>query len=177
MSTLLTMVQGERLINLLMLPIYQDNFNPRSPWGERPVTVSRSPMIANFNPRSPWGERLVLQHFVRGRNAISIHALREESDAHGSRNIVCLRTFQSTLSVRRATQGHIGNANVWRISIHALREESDFFMIYDNMIKFTISIHALREESDTSLALSIKQINNFNPRSPWGERQFFLAVN
>ena len=79
------------------------DFNPRSPWGERPdsdvalvslngfqstLSVRRATKDCKkpkwqtdyFNPRSPWGERQqnfwvdTLWHFI------SIHALREESD-------------------------------------------------------------------------------------------------
>ena len=58
---------------------------------------------------------------------ISIHALREESDA------------QKTPILIQAS-----------ISIHALREESDFGL-WTQALQFNlwISIHALREESDT----------------------------
>ena len=55
--------------------------------------------------------------------------------------------FQSTLSVRRATDGTYYNIKSINISIHALREESDMgcgcISAYVG-----ISIHALREESD-----------------------------
>ena len=38
-----------------------DDFNPRSPWGERLARYNcTSVRIPNFNPRSPWGERLGL---------------------------------------------------------------------------------------------------------------------
>ena len=33
------------------------NFNPRSPWGERPFTTGHCSIPLYFNPRSPWGER------------------------------------------------------------------------------------------------------------------------
>ena len=56
---------------------------------------------------------------------ISIHALREESDA----KMVPLQAAQ-------------------KISIHALREESDGDGSEPYMTTFWISIHALREESD-----------------------------
>ena len=57
---------------------------------------------------------------------ISIHALREESDAIMS----------------------VIDSNKFNISIHALREESDLYQT--NLLSFYhwISIHALREESD-----------------------------
>ena len=79
---------------------------------------------------------------------ISIHALREESDEESfgapelpptfqstlsvrratirdGLPILTLITFQSTLSVRRATDGLREMARSIDISIHALREESD----------------------------------------------------
>ena len=59
---------------------------------------------------------------------ISIHALREESDAH-----VLLE--------------HFGK----QISIHALREESDDMIPNLKKTQRRISIHALREESDQFL--------------------------
>ena len=58
-------------------------------------------------------------------SAISIHALRKESDL-----IIAVfknfdRLFQSTLSVRRATDNRGFDGNSRLISIHALRKESD----------------------------------------------------
>ena len=34
-----------------------DNFNPRSPYGERRVSAKTETVHVNFNPRSPYGER------------------------------------------------------------------------------------------------------------------------
>ena len=102
------------------------NFNPRSPWGERHIREAKKAAInLNFNPRSPWGERPV--RFPRSFRflSISIHALHEESDTwyvgFGTRFI----SFQSTLSMRRATHGACQSAWHCGISIHALHEESD----------------------------------------------------
>ena len=39
-----------------------------------------------------------------------------------------------------------------------------------------ISIHALREESDQSVQRHSRRPTDFNPRSPWGERQRVLMV-
>ena len=60
--------------------------------------------------------------------------------------------FQSTLSVRRATGVNLHDTDFlcW-ISIHALREESDDKFGGDKSDAFIISIHALREESDARL--------------------------
>ena len=79
---------------------------------------------------------------------ISIHALHEESDPDAP---WCPTStpFQSTLSMRRATDGRRNRYHDHWISIHALHEESDLHVA----VKFTnlrlrISIHALHEESD-----------------------------
>ena len=56
---------------------------------------------------------------------ISIHALREESDALWVALRLRCATFQSTLSVRRATARTERRLVRPAISIHALREESD----------------------------------------------------
>ena len=74
---------------------------------------------------------------------ISIHALHEESDSSTHWVSVRLRQFQSTLSMRRATQ--------------AIPTVTTFF---------DISIHALHEESDNVYAESGFVADNFNPRSP-----------
>ena len=76
-------------------------------------------------------------------SCISIHALREESDPTSEGSILCFRIFQSTLSVRRATEMHLLPRAAHLISIHALREESDL-----------VSLGCMRI------------MHNFNPRSP-----------
>ena len=100
---------------------------------------------------------------------ISIHALREESDQYiypagynqtkfqstlsvrRATNVTAVVTkrivFQSTLSVRRATGRRVRAHHARIISIHALREESDGHVIRCYRDE-RISIHALREESD-----------------------------
>ena len=65
--------------------------------------------------------------YVRGTLPISIHALREESDAYAME-----------------TPGE------YTISIHALREESDGNPLKSAVGLCEISIHALREESDST---------------------------
>ena len=96
--------------------------------------------------------------------AISIHALREESDLTVKFRDMDVG-FQSTLSVRRATLGLFRGQPRRPISIHALREESDYFRI-DGDDNHIISIHALREESDSDGVLIAK----------FGEFQSTLSV-
>ena len=154
-------------------------------------------MFINFNPRSPWGERLsflmsfckqaLFQSTLSVRRAtsaglslyfgssISIHVLREESDSSWVWQTWRKTQFQSTLSVRRATHSFLKLFCVLSISIHALREESDA-RTDDNRKSLTISIHALREESDCSLSRYFFNSFDFNPRSPWGERQMMKFI-
>ena len=103
------------------------------------------------------------------REAISIHALREEGDAKLAEGhppeLAFLSTpsarratrysiqftpflkFLSTPSARRATQEcRLTNLHT-QISIHALREEGDVSATSGEQTR-SISIHALREEGD-----------------------------
>ena len=58
-----------------------------------------------------------------------------------------INTFQSTLSMRRATRRGLHPDHAHDISIHALHEESDYLDV-DGVGGVGISIHALHEESD-----------------------------
>ncbi len=103
-----------------------DDFNPRSPHGERRTCANGNVLGRYFNPRSPHGERHhVARHFVI-MITISIHAPRTGSDAsfagcatsrayfnprspHGERppwsakSSTTAHLFQSTLPARGAT--------------------------------------------------------------------------
>ena len=124
----------------------------------------------NFNPRPPRGERPIPQVLPALLFAISIHALREESDrrlsSHSCRTgnfnprpprgerhqfpriRLQLLRFQSTPSARRATTAGEAMPLHLQISIHALREEGDRRTAIGYRLKSIISIHALREEGD-----------------------------
>ena len=61
--------------------------------------------------------------------------------------------FQSTLSVRRATDEGVEDDAGLAISIHALRKESDAqCLVFEDLL--AISIHALRKESDVFSVLT-----------------------
>ena len=101
----------------------------------------------DFYPRSPCGERQQAQSLKIPAHRISIHALLAESDVSTLTTTICIVSFLSTLSLRRATNGH-GQAldTIW------------------------ISIHALLAESDGVIDIINNVVNNFYPRSPCGER-------
>ena len=103
----------------------------------------------DFNPRSPCGER---------------HRMRPAFVIGG--------TFQSTLSLRRATYySTIENGSIV-ISIHALLAESDLcdWMVsgFSNQFQSTLS---LRRATRADYSHQPQPLN-FNPRSPCGERRW-----
>ena len=112
----------------------------------------------NFNPRSPWGERLILVVPKAVPAAISIHALREESDVF------------SWLCATKCS-----------ISIHALREESDLLTIKTSDIDLEFQSTLSVRRATVKALSNVKLLLDFNPRSPWGERlaehSFFVAYN
>ena len=97
---------------------------------------------------------------------ISIHALHEESDGvDGSVRAEC-GEFQSTLSMRRATNvtDSLEPSPVQFQSTLSMRRATDY--INHNYTGRTISIHALHEESDLASAFALLSSDYFNPRSP-----------
>ena len=82
-------------------------------------------VVVNFYPRSPCGERRVTVLGIQHKAGISIHALLAESDGGFGVGSWPRGIFLSTLSLRRATVlGLLGWLRVL-ISIHALLAESD----------------------------------------------------
>ena len=148
----------------------RQNFYPRSPCGERPYSQHVTRPSGYFYPRSPCGERPGSHQEQNGVFGISIHALLAESDLKNAITAVPQQEFLSTLSLRRATTGHVlaGHqrphfyprspcgerlayrvqlGNMVSISIHALLAESDAHFARQ-IHKVGISIHALLAESD-----------------------------
>ena len=87
--------------------------------------VSINVTYANFYPRSPCGERPHIHSTSPVHPGISIHALLAESDCSGKLSLSDIRTFLSTLSLRRATVFALPHYQLKSISIHALLAESD----------------------------------------------------
>ena len=104
-----------------------DDFNPRSPYGERPVYTKGSADHGNFNPRSPYGERRYGAECALGR-----------------------KEFQSTLPLRGATSYFLAAISTARYfnprSPYGERPRFMFYFGGDN----NISIHAPLTGSDGS---------------------------
>ena len=86
-----------------------DDFNPRSPHGERPAPPSRAKRRGfYFNPRSPHGERRTCCRSPAARmhfNPRSPHGERQSA----TEPCASVSTFQPTLPARGATRGDHGN--------------------------------------------------------------------
>ena len=102
----------------------------------------------HFYPRPPRGGRPQRQGAADRSLYISIHALREESDAGTQR--FCGACQISIHALREEGDlGHNVKGLICGISIHALREEGDAAPEHLRRNRRGISIHALREEGDT----------------------------
>ena len=172
------------------------HFNPRSPCGERRQCEHENILHNAFQSTLPvrgatlckGEENTKADKFqstlpVRGAThtalrlyfcfRISIHAPRAGSDDERRRRGLRLHRFQSTLPVRGATPCAKDCPDRSAISIHAPRAGSD----KDREIRGVqggISIHAPRAGSDSLVSKNINNIENFNPRSPCGERPMLL---
>ena len=125
--------------------------------------------VVYFNPRSPWGERPKKSLFGVStstfQSTLSVRRATwfEELDQFAGE-------FQSTLSVRRATHTAYRLHKLVCISIHALREESDVKSA-DNLYSMIIFQSTLSVRRATRFNSQKRRKNqDFNPRSPWGER-------
>ena len=152
-----------------------ENFNPRSPRGERryrrkifdiPHVISihaprvgsdvrhsrRASRLRDFNPRSPRGERLRARgiHFFV---VISIHAPRVGSDDSFNRPFFAIKEFQSTLPAWGATV----SCRTFKCVLNDFNPRSP------------------RGERRLFASYSSGHLN-FNPRSPRGERHFVTGV-
>ena len=100
------------------------DFYPRSPCGERQVSVIVPSGSLYFYPRSPCGERPSKNICLyRTTKFLSTLSLRRATNTHTYR--VYCPSFLSTLSLRRATSDKWQFKRYINISIHALLAESD----------------------------------------------------
>ena len=113
------LVYGLRLSN-------HRHFNPRSPWGERLLTVHTMAVFEEFQSTLPVGGATLCR--IRSQvwsRRISIHAPRGGSDPESEGRSSGPSSFQSTLPVGGATVERCQSFQRVDISIHAPRGGSD----------------------------------------------------
>ena len=110
----------------LETPFPCHNFNPRSPWGERPAWDGLVSWFDDFNPRSPWGERRLGRRLGQRRGDFNPRSPWGERLPFPAYNFA-VQQFQSTLPVGGATSPDFASPEQIIISIHAPRGGSDFW--------------------------------------------------
>ena len=142
-------------------------------WGA--TICSSQPLISlnDFNPRSPDGERPPLRHAGTNVRGISIHAPRMGSDLDVCTTYLHRYKFQSTLPGWGATR----LVSICRPRRHFNPRSPDgerpSRMIFPRLKR--ISIHAPRMGSDRERRTARTGSTHFNPRSPDGERRVTLS--
>ena len=111
------------------------------------VTTLEGGSLRDFYPRSPCGERRVTVLGIQHRVGISIHALLAESDEPATSRNNKHNIFLSTLSLRRATPNTFRHCTTYLfLSTLSLRRATH--APSRNPCPHSISIHALLAESD-----------------------------
>ena len=126
----------------------QENFNPRSPRGERLQTAPQAQGPCTFQSTLPARGATENQQEYDRLQSISIHAPREGSDIQISDGI-----------------GWLSN-----ISIHAPREGSDCRLTGEYLADTNFNPRSPRGERRGLFSYFYASSRNFNPRSPRGER-------
>ena len=181
------------------------DFNPRSPWGERhglprsghDLLISihalheesdigiRSQFLfsSNFNPRSPWGERhsarTIRNTSTTFQSTLSMRRATTDMTATSATT-----AFQSTLSMRRATfipNYLISSDFVFQSTLSMRRATLRQPLSLHSTL---ISIHALHEESDVAehgqrvaVAISIHALHEESDPKPTSSPRRILYFN
>ena len=154
-----------------------DDFNPRSPHGERRSAPNSCTPVSYFNPRSPHGERLRLFQIVA-----KVGKFQSTLPARGATSPTLwlaarLSRFQSTLPARGATSPPKPRRCARTdISIHAPRTGSDDRQ-NAAVVRGRISIHAPRTGSDQRHIIAIKLPFQFQSTLPARGATVSLAVS
>ena len=150
-------------------------FNPRSPCGERRngADIYTAPR-QNFNPRSPCGERRYRAKVTVGKDIFQSTLPVRGATRRCTKKQCIASKFQSTLPVRGATMDRRGAACISGISIHAPRAGSDMPDIRKTHRYDDFNPRSPCGERRSSYKSSLLYPCDFNPRSPCGERRRML---
>ena len=148
--------------------VFQPTLPVRGATPERYPARSRP---CNFNPRSPCGERLLPLVGDIVDELISTHAPRAGSDITTTSQS-CLKTsFQPTLPVRGATGSDAGPSTASDSFQPTLPVRGATAHVVVDHVDVVISTHAPRAGSDNMFGDAADGGQDFNPRSPCGERR------
>ena len=125
----------------------------------------------SFNPRTPCGVRLSSLKESSKKSRVSIHALLAECDLFCGQACAVSDGFnpRTPCGVRPAI-GQSGNRAIGFQSTHSLRSATNPGCRMTNC--YLVSIHALLAECDIQRGTNPATINRFNPRTPCGVRPY-----
>ena len=150
---------------------YKD-FNPRIPYGMRPLVGLKVMLSRNFNPRIPYGMRQSGVNKWTKAVSISIHASRMGCDMRRHPAPFGCRNFNPRIPYGMRRVRHVRFQGAV-ISIHASRMGCD--VMFPRILRpLLISIHASRMGCDKYARSRCWCCANFNPRIPYGMRPFAL---
>ena len=151
------------------------DFNPRSPYGERHWIDVKDRLPSNFNPRSPYGERRPaldrVGHLYQFQSTLPLRGATGKMHPKGA--TIC--DFNPRSPYGERPLGYLATTLFIVISIHAPLTGSDYY-ISGVAARKDISIHAPLTGSDIIVFRRYHLQNNFNPRSPYGERRTGFPV-
>ena len=170
------------------------HFNPRAPYGARPVYPLEVVLPITISIHAPHtgrdGRRKLCCIFYSisihaphtGRDAkpwasspvtgISIHAPHTGRDAFSLVSLRMVTVFQSTRPIRGATRASMPTSSPTGISIHAPHTGRDKNRKDDKPMTLEISIHAPHTGRDCHRRRGGKDHQDFNPRAPYGARRW-----
>ena len=127
--------------------------------------------LTNFNPRTPYGMRHVSISISVSSSVISIHAPLTGCDSTHYRKSQNIQEFQSTHPLRDATQGALQQCK-WNSNFNP---RTPYGMRHIGDIGSTITIHIFQSTHplrDATIPVRILACNAvyFNPRTPYGMR-------
>ena len=139
--------------------------------GSDPTTWAIPLPHPDFNPRSPCGERRLGLKALRSRFIFQSTLPVGGATSPYRASYLSHGLFQSTLPVGGATGRRDEDSRIQKISIHAPRGGSDFVdeirLLENELFQSTLPVGGA-----TLCAIVISPLEgDFNPRSPWGERQ------
>ena len=149
------------------------NFNPRAPYGARPLRSTQSwTFTTNFNPRAPYGARPAKQLLQAVKLIISIHAPHTGRDRTAQR----LRVLRGGISIHAPHTGRDALAAGDSAKVFAFQSTRPIrgatLTPRCTRVRFySISIHAPHTGRDILILLCLCTWHHFNPRAPYGARR------
>ena len=149
--------------------LYHLSFNPRTPCGVRPSCLYHRYLPHRFQSTHSLRSATPDCYFALYVLCVSIHALLAECDPHIMIIDIILDRFnpRTPCGVRPMTDGLAISTTLFQ-STHSLRSATN--KPRNNKLKRKVSIHALLAECDSRKPVEVHEKVGFNPRTPCGVR-------